>query len=213
VNPRGDGWGGGGHFENATVIALNHRDNEMKLAKGFRVPRHVKIQPFGSRSGWGEDNPVWSSRLERDGWTLASGGRVVKDDFDAQVWITFNPPIIWEKLHPLAPQQYALRMEIQGLKEKNGPWYVTEHAVVSSGVVSHNLGRTDWAEWSASGDLLYSKDASLYRLRYDRGALLPLSDARQLIELSELTFSPVEAPGFAEQWPPCPRKRRRRNFV
>src|SRR5437763_3411149 len=33
--PKGDGWGGGGHFLSQRRIALNHRDNEMQIANGF----------------------------------------------------------------------------------------------------------------------------------------------------------------------------------
>lgn len=203
--PKGDAWGGGGHFESNTGIALNHRETEMTLGEDFRLPRYVDVHPFGVRSGRGEDDPVWSRRLERDGWILASGGRAAKRN-TAQAWITFNPPIVWEKRHPLAPEQYALRMEIQGLKESNGPWYLTEHAVLRDGTVTHDIGRSDWADWDASGDLLFSKNASLHRLGYAGGELAPLPEARQLIELGDLGFTPREAPEAMRRWPP----RRRR---
>jgi len=53
--PKGDGWGGGGHFLSRTRLALNHRDGEMKLADGFSVPNWLKVEQFGERPGWGED--------------------------------------------------------------------------------------------------------------------------------------------------------------
>ena len=67
--PKGDGWGGGGHFLSKTRIALNHRDTELKLAEGFSVPKwlkgktilgHVRVGVKMIRSGL--------SRLKRDGW-------------------------------------------------------------------------------------------------------------------------------------------------
>ncbi len=70
--PKGDGWGGGGHFLRRGKIALNHRDNEMELATGYSVPRWLKVTQFGQRPGWGEDDPIWPERLKRDGWELGS---------------------------------------------------------------------------------------------------------------------------------------------
>ena len=199
--PKGDAWGGGGHFENDTCIALNHLEHQLTLADGFRVPRHMTVQPLGHQSGCGEDHPVWSSRLERDGWTLVSSGRLVEENFKGSVWLPFDPPILWEKPHPRAPERCLLRMEIHGIKERNGPWYLTEHSVVTDGEVSHNIGRSDWAEWAPNGDLLFSRGSSLYRLAYARRALAPLAEARQLIDLGELTFTAREAPESAQRWP------------
>jgi hypothetical protein len=206
--PKGDAWGGGGHFESNTRIALNHRASDMTPAEGFVLPRHIDVHPFGGQSGWGEDHPVWSSPLERDGWTMVSGGRAVRRNA-AQAWITFDPPVVWEKRHPLAPEQFVLRMEIHGLKESNGPWYVTDYAVLRDGTVTHAIGRSDWADWDTSGDLLFSKQASLYRLGYAQRELAPIIEARPLIDLGALAFTPREAPESMRRWP-VPRTRAKR---
>jgi hypothetical protein len=173
----------------------------MALADGFRLPKRFVIQPFSARSGWGEDDPVWSSRLERDGWTLVSGGKISREDYDANVWLGLDPPIIWEKRHPLSPEQYVLQMTIRGIKERNGPWYLTEHRVWSGEGESHSLGKTDWADWSHTGDLLFAKQTSLYRLGYARGVLSPLSHARPIVDLAGYTFANREAPAEARKWP------------
>lgn len=199
--PKGDGWGGGGHFQRRNEIALNHRETEMDLAEGFRLPKRLRVQPFGGRSGWGEDNPVWSRRLERDGWILVSGGRVAKRNQDAKVWIELDPPIVWEKPHPLAPERYVLQMTIRGIHERDGPWYLTEHEVSSGDAESRRVGRSDWADWSRSGDLLFAKQGSLYRLGYARGVLAPLSEAREIVNLTSLKFANREAPAEAKRWP------------
>jgi hypothetical protein len=199
--PKGDGWGGGGHFLRHGAIALNHRPGEMALAEGFAIPKWFTVTPFGQRPGWGEDYPVWPARLERDGWTLVSGGKIEREDFDAAIWIEFDPPIIWEKPHPIRPERYTLQMAIRGVKERNGPWYLTDHTIVSSTGSSEPLGRTEWAEWSDSGDLLFAKGPLLYRLSYRRGVLAPLAEARQLADLSATTFTLREAPADAQRWP------------
>lgn len=199
--PKGDGWGGGGHFETQNSIALNHRESEMALAEGFTLPQTFQVKPFGTYSGWGEDDPVWSSRLERDGWILVSAGEEASRHRNAKVWIEFNPPITWQKQHPLSPNQYTLQMTILGIKERNGPWYVVEHQVVTANGEPHNLGRSDWADWSPTGDLLFAKAASLYRVRYADGALAPPSHAEELIDLSLYTFTRRKSPSEAKQWP------------
>ena len=116
--PKGDAWGGGGQFKSSNHLLLNHRANEMQLAEDFSLSKRLKVDPFGKHSGWGEDNPVWSERLERDGWILAAAGSIVKADFDAKVKIEFDPPVTWEKVHPIWPHRYTLRMSIGGLKER-----------------------------------------------------------------------------------------------
>jgi hypothetical protein len=194
--PKGDAWGGGGLFETKRHLLLNHRANEMELAPDFRVPSWLKVTPFGKHPGWGEDDPIWSTRLERDGWRYIGGGRF-KVDRTARVLITHNPPIVWEKDHPQEPNRYVLRMSITGIKEKDGPWYLTEHEVLdrSSGETS-SLGRSDWADWSASGDLLYAQKGKLYRCECE----VPLRP-RMLQDFSDKAFRELAPPQEALRWP------------
>lgn len=199
--PKGDGWGAGGHFQTRNAIALNHRESETALADGFRLPKRFAVQPFGSHPGWGEDDPVWSARLERDGWTLVSGGKGARRKSDAKLWIDFDPPVLWEKHHPISPGGCTLQMTIRGIHERNGPWYVVEHRVLAGNGETQNLGQSDWADWSPGGDLLFAKASSLYRLRYADGVLSPLSRAQEIIDLSRHTFTNRETPKEANEWP------------
>lgn len=115
--PKGDGWGGGGHFLSQTRLALNHRDDELTLAGGFSVPRWLKVRQFGEHSGRGEDDPIDSIRLERDGWKQVDRPNKATNDFNAKVWMEFLPPIKWRKVHPKWPKRYSLEMSILGIKE------------------------------------------------------------------------------------------------
>jgi hypothetical protein len=199
--PKGDGWGGGGEFKERKVLALNHRETEMTLAKGFRVPNWLSVEEFGPGSGWGEDEPVWWRRLERDGWTLVSEGREASRDFARKVWIQFEPPVVWERTHPIEATRYVLQMTLRGIRERSGPWYLTEHSVVADDGKRHDLGRSDWADWSRSGDLLFSRQSSLWRLPYANGSLAPLNEACEIVNLGPLSFEPRDAPRLARQWP------------
>lgn len=199
--PKGDAWGGGGHFLSEKQIALNHRVGETKLAGDFSLPSWLALKQFGDRPGWGEDDPVWSERLKRDGWTLVSYPTKTKDDFGAKVWIEFAPPITWRKKNPKCPKRLSLEMSITGFKERDGPWYLTEHSVVRNHGKADKVGRSDWADWSNSGDLLFAMDGCLYRAPCKGGILTPLEDALKIADFSRLRFEACEASSEARHWP------------
>jgi hypothetical protein len=93
-------------------------------------------------------------------------------------------------------------MRIQGLHQRDGPWYIIEHVISDQANGSRvTLGRTDWADWCRSGDLLFAKDGKLFRLGYSpEGILDELERARFLIDLTERTFKEVEPPSQAKGW-------------
>jgi len=83
------------------------------------------------------------------------------------------------------------------------PWYMTEHAVIRNGDQNDRIGRSDWADWSHTGDLLFAMDGALYRAKCENGTLAPLEDATMIADFSKLKFENREAP--------YGRKNRRRN--
>ncbi len=200
--PKGDGWGGGGHFQKEKTILLNHRAEEMQLAEGFTLPRAVQIKPFGERPGWGEDSPIMDVRLSRDGWRKVQEGKAVEHGIGASIWMEFSPAEVWTRPHPISGARYELQMRIQGLHQLDGPWYIIEHVIsdrVSGSAVT--LSKADWADWCRSGDLLFAKDGKIFRLGYSRdGTLDQLESARPLIDLTALTFKEVEPPSQAKDW-------------
>lgn len=199
--PKGDGWGGGGLFEKENKILLNHRAEEMLLAKGFKLPPDVRVKPFGERPGWGEDSPIVETRLSRDGWRLVQNGKAIERCIGASIWVEFSPPIVWSKRHRPS-RRYELQMHIQGLHQRDGPWYVLEHRVTDrdTGLVI-SLGRTEWADWCHSGDLLYAKEGKLFRLGFSaNGILTDPNSANLVIELSDRIFKEVAPSTEAKQW-------------
>jgi len=199
--PKGDCYGGGGLFSSRRVIELNHQECEMALEKDFAVPRLLTVRQFGDHPGWGEDEPVWSKRLMRDGWTLVSHPTGTKNDFGAKVGWEFSPPIVWRKPNPVWPKLYSLEMSIVGLHEQNGSWYMTEHSVISEQGKVERIGRSDWADWSHTGDLLFSMNGCLYRLPHRSGVLGPLEEAVEVADFTKLQFEPCRAPQKALRWP------------
>ena len=64
--PKGDSWDGGGLFEAENRIWLNHPSGEAKIQKGSIPPEFLVCYKEDCYSG--EDEPIYSKRLERDGW-------------------------------------------------------------------------------------------------------------------------------------------------
>jgi hypothetical protein len=199
--PKGDAWGGGGLFAEEHKILLNHRAAEMQLGEGFSLPQNFLVKPFGQNPGWGEDNPILDERLTRDGWRMIQAGEAIRHGIGASVWIDFNPAIVWSKRH-LRSRRYELQMQIRGLNERTGPWYLIDHVVKDSDTGSViSLERTDWADWCSSGDLLFAKDGKLFRLALSaEGMLAAPETAKLLIDLTGSIFKPVQPSDEAKQW-------------
>jgi hypothetical protein len=193
--PKGDAWGGGGLFTSERTTALNHRQEQMGLAESFKLPKSMHIQPCGTRPGRGEDDPIWSMRLLRDGWTMKERAKGWDTKRGSKIWHEFSSPWIWTK----SRGAWTLEMLILGIFERDGPWYVIEHRVTDeSGQTAMSLGRSDWADWSQSGELLFARDGRLYRISvYDQASM---GKPEELLDLREMRFESIPAPPEATLW-------------
>jgi hypothetical protein len=206
---KGDGWGGGGLFSSPRQILLNHRSNEMIRADGLKLPESFSIKPLGEHSGWGEDDPIWPTRLVRDGWKPAQGSGHSKPDWGAKMRWKLDPPIIWQKPHPLWPERYTLRKSIRGIHERNGPWYLIDYDLQKHNGKSAAIGRCDWADWAPNGDLLFAQSGCIYRLSPRRRKFGPIELSRTIADFNALEFEPVAAPAKATEWPKGLKPKRR----
>src|SRR5215470_7738594 len=71
--PKGDCWHGGGLFKNNKVVLLNHRPEVAKPHKEHK-PHGLSVIP--NKRAYGEDDPIFSQRLERDSWELKAPWRI-----------------------------------------------------------------------------------------------------------------------------------------
>jgi hypothetical protein len=187
------------------VIGLRKRGNGknecQNKAEGFQLPKYVVVKPFGDRPGWGENSPICDRRLIRDEWKIIQQGKTKTHKRGALTWLTMDPPEILAKPHPQDGKPYEIREKLLGIKERNGPWYVIEHSVINTeSGEEFLLGRTDWADWCHSGDLLYAKEGRIWRLRFDRKSLKPLEQAEMLIDLRDRAFIPRALTEGAKRW-------------
>jgi hypothetical protein len=86
-----------------------------------------------------------------------------------------------------------------GMLARNGPNYTREHRLLDrAGDVVLDLGRSDWADWSRSGELLFARDGRVYRVPIDRNGKAGGID--ELIDLRSLRFEEVQPPPAALTW-------------
>jgi hypothetical protein len=193
--PKGDAWGGGGLFKNERVVSLNHPKNQMALAEGFKLPKSMSLEPCGVHSGCGEDGPILCQRLLRDGWKLQQAAEGWENKPASRIWHEFSKQEVWAKSYG----SLTLEMLISGIHERDGSWYVLEHRVTDpTGHVAIDLGRSDWADWSRAGELLFARDGRLYRVVVDRQS--DLRAPEELIDLRDLKFESRSSPPEATVW-------------
>ena len=199
--PKGDAWGGGGLFSSENELLLNHPPTQVALAEGFSLPRNFKLGAM-STAGAGEDSPIFDKQSRRDGWELVQEGTWKERSRTERIWWRVDPPEIWAKAHPHKSVRVRLLRQTEGVHEKDGPWYVTSYRLaVDGGGPGRDLGRTDWADWSSRGDLLFARDGKLFRLAMkSRTAFDVNASPRELIDLTPMSFEAHEAPPTARKW-------------
>jgi hypothetical protein len=199
--PKGDAWGGGGLFASERRLELNHDERSMKLAPDFHLVKGFVVEPLGAHSGRGEDYPIAHLRMLRDGWTLIRPGKRTGHSSVRPVSWEYTETQIYAKPSPRRP---ALRLErhLHGVHEKNGPWYVFSfevHDEASGQTV--DLGRSDWADWDAQGDLLHARDGCIHRTAVENRPLeRAATKAELLADLSDDVFERVPPPARATRW-------------
>jgi hypothetical protein len=199
--PKGDAWGGGGLFDTARRIRLNHKPDEMKLAPDFRLGSSMAVVPIADWAGHGEDNPIHDVRLERDGWHWSwEGSRSQEHGQSAKRWTTFEPPIRYRKALGRASGGVELEMSIEAIHERQGSWYVITYRLAAGPDVILELGRLDSADVDAHGELLMAGDGRLSRLAPDGHGDWHPEGIRTIVDLSDHRFESRLAPDWAQRW-------------
>lgn len=200
--PKGNSWGGGGLFEDARTFLLNHSQGEREIValQGTPGAHGIAVKPLGRYSGGGEDEPIYTERLTRDGWSVNTPTEEKEQSFNAPVWIVFDPPRTRSlKLAGGGKQRpLTLRVLTHGYHEKNGrSWVETADVLDHEGKVLRDFGRIDWIDKDHNGDILIAREGRLERLR--RGDI-KAGAPRLVADLHDMTFEPVEAPSWAQTW-------------
>ena len=180
--PKGDSWSGGGLFENENKILLNHHCS-ISLADGYRLnEKEVSVERLGLRVG--EDNPIYRTRLIRDGWILNETSSVKT----------------YEKTHPQSERQLIMKqIEIKGWGKYW--WCRLDFEVQLDHETILSLPNISWADWDKNGDLLFADEGRLYRLKNQAVLNNAAADkAMQIADFSNLTFKKIPPPEDATKW-------------
>lgn len=185
--PKGDAWWGGGVFADPRTLLLNHRPHEAEPHPRHR-PRGLRVVPDPDARG--EDDPLYSRRLERDGWRLH---QALEGGFATlrQGWVTTAPEIRsrGHRAHGL-----RLRMErwIAGWRR-----FDVFTVVAPDGEALLPLGEVDWADWDHAGRLIVLRGGAVHAAPVE-GARV--GDLRPLIDLSADVPEPRAPPAWATSW-------------
>jgi hypothetical protein len=206
---KGDCWGGGGLFDSSLRLRLNHRPepyhsntDEMVLREG-RLPKRFTVVPLGEHAGWGEDDPIRSMRMRRDGWSWVEHGRTSWRDENPRMRLVADvPEIVQKPMSTAAGLLFRLRVTCHGHYERDGRANVETGAIVGlDNAVVRDLGRIDWADLDHNGDVLWAWAGQLWRLKRTRRTDdFATANPRRLADFNDMAFEPVEAPPRARRW-------------
>jgi hypothetical protein len=185
--PKGDCWHGGGLFKNDKTIVLNHKP-EVAEPHPDHMPRGIRVNLKKKVSG--EDDPLFSERLQRDGWKLRQEWKVENRGYP-KMYLTLQPEIR-EKVRPHESQVIQLTRSIEILD------YSEEFAVAMSGRSAFKpIERASWADWDQQGRLVFARDGKIFGARLDdRGHLVE----RELADFNSSKPESVPSPDWASKW-------------
>ena len=186
VWPKGNCWGGGGLFESNCKFWLNH-DSGMTDPNPNYTPQGLTVTHDGG--GAGEDWPIYSARLERDGWRQAQQMKVEYTRTNAGL-ITHVPGIHY-KQNPRGKQMPTMTRTLSGFRSD-------EDIDVSYDEGKHwHLKGAAWADWDQRGRLVFARDGRLFALHAED---IGLKEPQELIDMNNHKPAPTEVPEWAKSW-------------
>lgn len=185
--PKGDCWHGGGLFENDKTIVLNHKPAVAKphpkhLPSGLRVTLKKDVH--------GEDDPLFSERLQRDGWALMQEWKVKNRGYP-EMFETLTPEIR-EKRNPKGSHAIQLTRSIESLD------YSEQFEITITGQSKiMPIDRASWVDWDQQGRLVFARDGKIFAGDIDEeGDFVE----RELTDLNSSKPEPFPAPDWAVNW-------------
>jgi hypothetical protein len=186
--PKGDCWHGGGLFEDNQTVLLNHKPHQAQPH-----PNHLPsgLNVFPNPNARGENDPLYSDRLTRDGWVVQQEWKVSYKGLP-DFFVTETPEIRVRQ-HRSRNYQVIMTRRIDGLGYRES-FNVTNR----NGQSVADVGRVNWVDWDQNGRLVVLKDGKLSvgieDLEMESFRVRELADFNSLTPESEL------APEWATRW-------------
>jgi hypothetical protein len=185
--PKGDCWHGGGLFESDRRVWLNHKPPAKPHPQ--HRPRGLTVVP--NPEAHGEDYPVWSRRMTRDGWVLLQTGEFRSSGYG---WRTVQPEV-WERADATAALRLRRQTDAISFTTAGGPYVESFRLVLQSGEELPVPGAS-WADWDQSGRLVFVREGKLYAARVEGTRFVE----RELIDLNGNEPTRVPPPAEATRW-------------
>jgi hypothetical protein len=187
--PKGNCWSGGGQFLGNRRILLNHRPEEAASHPRHKPPKGIRVDPDPNASG--EDDPLYSARLTRDGWSVTQAWDCRRPTSWREGFTTVTPE--WrDRPHPNG--QLTMRME----RSLSGYRYHERFGIPGAhGAGAPDLSGVDWADWDRSGRLVFLRDGRVWAAGISGGAI---DQPTQLIDLTNDRPVTAESPASARTW-------------
>ncbi len=184
--PKGDCWHGGGSFKSAKVVLLNHKPEVAAPHKKHKPHRLLLVIP--NAQAHGEDDPIFSQRLERDGWKLVVPW---KTENSHHGYHTLQPEIR-ERPNLSATQVVRLTRSIERLEYSED--FLVRNLKSTQSVI---IERASWADWDQQGRLVFAKDGIVFSGSISQAGELV---EWKLIDLNSSKPEPVSPPDWATKW-------------
>jgi len=184
--PKGNCWWGGGLFQDNYTVFLNHRPSE-----AAPHPRHPpnRLRVISNPDAAGEDDPLYSQRLTRDGWVVRQAWRWERIGWDG---FRTDVPELRVRSHPNTRLAIVLERRLDGLR------YREQFALETpNGRGSVDLGGTDWSDWDQAGRLILLRAGKVWAAPV-KGS--HIAEPSPLIDLTADRPAPRETPRWAEAW-------------
>jgi hypothetical protein len=185
--PKGDCWHGGGSFKNGRVVLLNHKP---KVAIPHKKHKPHRLFVIPNPQARGEDDPIFSQRLERDGWRLKGIWQVENRGYP-KMFHTVQPEVR-EKANPSRTHVIQLTRSIECLD------YSEDFAVRSvKRSLAVDIAGASWADWDQQGRLVLARDGKILAasIKSDNNLVEEL-----LIDLNPSKPEPLPPPEWATKW-------------
>jgi hypothetical protein len=185
--PKGNCWHGGGLFKKDRVVLLNHKP---EVAKPHKEHKPHGLQVIPNKNAQGEDDPIFSQRLQRDGWELKSPWQVENRGYP-KLFHTIQPEMR-EKANRSRTHTIRLTRSIECLD------YSEEFAIRNAKQpVMTVINRARWADWDQQGRLVFARDGKIFAASIsDDGHLTE----ELLVDLNPAKPEPIPTPEWATKW-------------
>ena len=171
--PKGDCWNGGGLFQDNKTVVLNHWP-EQSAPHAKHLPQGLTVYP--NPLARGEDDPIFSRRLARDGWQSQE-----------------TQPDLWMRTDPSGRYQIRMTRYPYRLMERES-FEVTG----ADGVPVADAEQALWVDWDQRGRLVVLKDGKLFIGEADPAGTW--FNLREVTDYNPLRPEPKDAPEWATKW-------------